>query len=59
MIKQHVFWGGKGWLRFLSSTGIQFVFGYKAQLLHKVFLPYALLNQLLQLFSVKRKIYFV
>lgn len=53
MVKKHLLWRGEDRLRFLGGTRVQLVFGDKAQLLHKVLLPNAFLNQLLEFLSEK------
>lgn len=47
VVKQHLLWRWKDGLRLLSGSRIQLMFGDETQLLHKVFLPDPLLNQLL------------
>lgn len=55
VVEQHLFRGGEDGLGLLRSAGVQLVFSDEAQLLHKVLLPNALLDQLLQLLSGGRQ----
>lgn len=47
VVKQHLLWRRKDGLWLLSCSGIKLMLGDETQLLHKVFLPNPLLNQLL------------
>ena len=54
MVEQHLLRGGEDGLGLLGGARVQLMFGDEAQLLHKVLLPDALLNQLLKLLSAGR-----